>query len=454
MTRSVASMAREAIDSRGLKAGVLAAWRERSEATRYALRTFAWTRALVAVVAVFAAVSLGPAGGGAGARNAAKFDEPALTHPLGGFGDVALAPLARWDAVWYLRIADSGYADPVTGDVGPRAAFFPAYPVLARGLAVLGGGSRGALLIASYLVALAAFLAALVLLYRLTELELGRDVARPTVLLLAVFPGALFFGAPYSESLFLLVSVGAFYAARTGRWPVAGALAAVASGCRSAGILLLVPLLLLYLYGPRADRGPDPAARGVRPRFRVGGDVAWLALAPAGLAAYSAYLGLHHGDALAFLHLQDAWFREFAGPLGGAWHGVVAAFEGARQLLSGSRDVVYFQEAGGDPMRVAGMNLMLFGFLCFAVVAAVGVLRRLPVAYGAYVVVALLLPLSFPVGPQPLMSLPRFTAVLFPVFMWLGLVCRERRIVDQAAAASALGLGLFVVEFASWRFIA
>ena len=52
-------------------------------------------------------------------------------------------------------------------------------------------------------------------------------------------------------------------------------------------------------------------------------------------------------------------------------------------------------------------------------------IRRLPAAYGAYVVGALALPLSYPVGPQPLMSLPRFVAVLFPLFMWLGLWLSE-----------------------------
>ena len=65
-----------------------------------------------------------------------------------------------------------------------------------------------------------------------------------------------------------------------------------------------------------------------------------------------------------------------------------------------------------------------------------------------------MLPLSYPAGPQPLMSLPRFLVVLFPVFMWLALVCEERRITAAVAAASAVVLGLFVTQFAGWYWVA
>jgi len=82
------------------------------------------------------------------------------------------------------------------------------------------------------------------------------------------------------------------------------------------------------------------------------------------------------------------------------------------------------------------------------------VLRRLPFAYGLYVVAALMRPLSYPVAAQPLMSLPRFVAVLFPIFMWLGALCEERRLTDRVAVASAVVLGLFVSQFATWQWVA
>jgi hypothetical protein len=400
-----------------------------SESLRAAWSVFWTTRAAVLVVAVFAALSFGPAMGGLAERNAEVFDQPELTRSL---AEPVLSPLARWDAAWYLRIAESGY-----GGSDVRAAFFPLYPLLVRAVAAPFGASPGALLVAAYVVSLAAFLGALVLLHRLVSLELGRPLAQPALLLLAVFPAAVFFGAPYSESLFLLLAVGAFYAARTGSWAWAGAAAAGAAATRSAGVLLLLPLAMLWWSSrPRRAR-----------------DAAWLLLAPLGLAAYAAFLGLAEGDAWRFLDVQDAWSRELTVPLAGAWDGMGAAIDGARQLLSGQTEVVYFEQAAGDPYRIAAINLMLFGALVFALVACAGCLRRLPKAYGAWVAASLVLPLTFPVKPQPLMSLPRFLAVLFPIFMWLALWSEERRATARVAAVSALGLGLFTAQFASWHWI-
>jgi Mannosyltransferase (PIG-V) len=398
-------------------------------ALRAAWRVFWPTRAAVLLVAVFAALSFGPATGGLAEQNAVKFDTPHLTHAL---ADPLLAPLARWDAVWYLRVAETGY-----GDSEARAAFFPLYPLLVRVLATPFGASPAALLVAAYAIALGAFMGALTLLYRLVSLELGRPLADPTLLLLAVFPAALYFGAPYAESLFLLLSVGAFYAARTGRWAWAGACAAAAAATRNAGVLLMLPLALIWW-----------SSRERRPR-----DGAWILLAPLGVAAFALYLGLAEGDALRFVHAHEAWYRELKGPLAGAWDGLVAAFDGLRQIASNQREVVYFDKAAGDPIRIGALNLVLFSSLVFGVAACVGVFRRLPPAYGAWVAVSLLLPLSEPVKPEPLMSLPRFLAVLFPIFMWLALWCEERAATARVAAVSAIGLGLFTAEFATWHWI-
>jgi hypothetical protein len=136
------------------------------------------------------------------------------------------------------------------------------------------------------------------------------------------------------------------------------------------------------------------------------------------------------------------------------WDGAVAAWDGLRQLVHGPAPPTYFKGYAGNALWGAGGNLMLFGFLVLGAVALVGTLRRLPVAYGAWCVAAVALPLSYPVTPQPLQSIPRYEMVLFPLFMWGAWWVRRRQLVTPAIATLAVLLGLFTAEFATWRFVA
>jgi hypothetical protein len=271
---------------------------------------------------------------------------------------------------------------------------------------------------------------------------------------------AYFFSAVYSESLFLALSVGCLWHARLGRWATAGILGSLAGAERATGIALVVPLILLFLYGPRTDGGPtfevarSSPLRRLIPRYRPTPALGWVLLVPAGLAAYMLALAMLTGDGLAPFHAGHAWFRHFAGPFGGVWDGAVAAWDGLRQLLHGPPPPVYFTQAGGDPLSVAGGNLMLFGFLVLGAVALIGAFRRLPFAYVAYCLAALAIPLSYPVTPQPLQSLPRYEVVLFPLFMWGAWWLRRRQLARPGLAALATLLGLFTAEFATWRFVA
>jgi hypothetical protein len=381
-------------------------------------------------------------------RAHSAFDVPELTRPFGawpleGGWDLLFSTFAQFDAVYYLAIAGEGYG---AADVDvQRPAFFPLYPLAVR---VLSGfaPSPGLVLVAATVVAFATFFGGLVMLRRLVELELGAQYALPTLMLLAFFPTALFFSAPYTEGLFLLVSVAAFYAARTGHWALAGLLAGAASATRVPGIALIVPLLILYLYGPRGrhPRGgeradPHNLRSRLRPRFPLRPDVLWLALAPLGLVAYSLHLQDALGDALAWVDAQEtAAGRDVTAPLSAVWEGVRAAGAGAREVLEGSAETA-----------PAGHNIVNLLFLAAAVTATVGVFRRLPPAYGAYVAAALVLPLSSPFPGEPLLSLPRFLAVLFPLFMWLALVCEERRATGRVLIVFSVLLGLFTTEFAT-----
>lgn len=396
-----------------------AAWREAWGAL--------WTSRLV----VWAAGLLGLMWFGR-APGTGQFDTRGLTTPYSALGDLLVSPAARWDAAWYLTIAQDGYGDAHSH---AQAAFYPLYPLLMRA----GGWVLGSPLVAGIAVSLACFLGALVLLHRLVALELGEQYARPAVLLTAFFPSALFFSAVYSESLFLLLSVGAFLAARRERWAWAGALGGLAALTRNSGVLLLLPLGLLFLQ-------QEPRWRNPR--------ILWLALVPLGLALYLGWSAVALGDAFAPYHAQELWMRHFV-PLGAVTGGIDHAADAVRALTHGGATTPYLAEGGGSSLEPYSQSLLLLGFLAFAVVGLVGVLRRLPLAYGAYTAVALAMTLSYPVDDQPLISLPRYLLALFPLQMWLALwTSRRAGRLERTVGVSAVLLGLLAAQFARWGFVA
>ena len=214
--------------------------------------------------------------------------------PLGYDGpSYSRAPIARSltgeDAVYYLGIAAQGYHLQPVKENHYDWVFFPLYPVVVRALSIL---TLGDVTLAGILAANLAFLAAALALYRLSLDHLGHDIAVRSVVYLAIAPGAVAFAMAYSDSLFLLLAVGAFLAAERGRWWTMGGLYGLAALTRLPGVLLGIPLFLLML-----------RSLGSRPR------PSWLALGlgPAALAAFYVWLGAFTGDFLANLHAQAAW---------------------------------------------------------------------------------------------------------------------------------------------------
>ncbi len=390
-----------------------------------AVEIFLWSRAVIWAAAVFALLVFEPNRH----PRAAEWDDPSVTHDLGLLTDV----WARWDSVWFLRIAEDGYGSIER----TAAAFYPGYPAL---VAIVGRVFAGHFVTAGIAVSLAAALGAFVLLYRLAESHLGAEGARRTVLYLALFPMAFFLQAVYSEALFLLLTVAAFVAAERGRWFGAGGLTGLALLTRPAGFALLPALALLAWRSPQRGRA-----------------LGSLALAPALFAVYPLYLWRAAGDPWAFLHAQDVWTRHLSrvGPLGGIWDGLRAGWAGVRQLASSSDSHVYWSAVqNSDPDRVAALNLQALAFLVLFGALTVIAWRRFGAPYGLFCAVSLAIPLSVPSERWPLLSLPRFGLVVFPFFLALAWLGRRPRIHTAVVAASAVFLGVAVSQWALWQWVA
>jgi Mannosyltransferase (PIG-V) len=390
-----------------------------------ALEIFLWSRAAIWAAALFAFLVFEPNRH----PEAARWDDPSVTRDLGWVTDV----WARWDSVWFLRIAEHGYGSLE----GAAAAFYPLYPA---SVGVLGRVFLGHYVLAGIVVSLAATLAAFVLFHDLAETKLGAEGARRALLYLAIFPMTLFLQAVYSEALFLLLSVAAFVLAERRRFLPAGVVAGLGLLTRPAGVALL-PALALFAW--RSSKRGEALAQ--------------LAVAPLLFVVYPLVLWWQRDDPWAFARAQDIWSRHvsYAGPLGGIWDGLRAGWAGVRQLVSGSHTTTYWPAVDGtDPMRVAAVNLEALAFLVLFAVLTVVAWRRFGAPYGLFAALSLAIPLSVPSERWPLLSLPRFGLTIFPLFLALATLGGRPRMHTAIVSVSSIMLGVAVVQWSLWQWVA
>jgi len=312
-------------------------------------------------------------------------------------GNPVLNGWVRWDSGWYAAIADRGYPDPeqiVQGQ--PRStAFFPAYPLLIRIVAIPVGDVH----LAGLMIANVAFLLAVLLLYQMVAVSNGVPVARRTILLLLLFPFSFFFSAVYTESLFLLAAVAAFYFGQRRAWLLAGLFAALAGATRQAGVLVVAGLALLYLEQSSFDwRRPKAGAW-------------WILLGLAGPLAYMGFLIARHGDPFEFVAAQRAW-----GTLRYRPHHV------------------------GDVLNYAS-----------ALLAAVICLRSWSILPKSMTLWAAGMTL---VGLTRLTSMGRLSAVVFPLFIAAALLLEDRRKLRVILSVSAALLLVSAIRFSLWHWVA
>lgn len=338
-------------------------------------------------------------------------NRPLTTSPL------LVNLFSRWDGGWYISVARSGYRF-VPGQQS-NTAFFPLYPLLIRGVhAVWPGQNPSSWISAGILVSNAAVLCGLAYLFLLVRMEFNEAVARRTVFYLMIFPTTLFFSAVYTESLFLTTSVAAFYYARKQGWWLAGLFGAAAILTRSQGVVLGVPLAFEYFRQRNFNL------------WKIRSNILALGLLPAALAGFLLFMYWRTGNAFATRDAQFVWVGESAG-LTPQWQTLASFFRRPIAVHGGPRSIV-------DLIFTVVFTLLTIG-------AAV----RLRPIYGIYAVVFLL----FTTGWGSFSGMTRYSLILFPAFMILGLAGRHR-LFDRLYVSLATGFAaLFMILFAHWGWV-
>lgn len=321
--------------------------------------------------------------------------------------------LIRWDAVYYLQVAQDGYG-------GPADAFFPAYPMFARAVATLMP-----LPYAAVLVSTLANVVAFSLLHRWVRFEYDRETARASVLVALLFPTSFFLTVPYAESTYLAFLLGAFVAERNERRLIAALCVTLACLARPQGFLCAtLPFVVAFL----ATRPTNAAALRRAPWFVLGSVVAL------GILLY-----LHRrasGDPLGFLHARTVQslgaFRRSSG-------------EASPPML----EVLWDEGFGANLVR----RVLNGSALALIAAATVSLARARRFAEASVCALSVALPLYFHRTIFDAASMARYALLAFPIYPYLASLrtTEVRRLVLDNAFAMA-GVVLFSA-YTGWYWI-
>lgn len=318
-------------------------------------------------------------------------------HYLGGSIDnYSRNPLfwgwVNFDGDYYLKIAIHGYQSLTH-------SFFPLYPLLTKYLAMPLGTEVSNMVVSGLIISNLSFLFSLFIFWKLIKIDYPEKTAFLSLILLLVFPTSFFFGAMYTESLFLLLVLGAFYTARKKMWFFAGVLGMLASATRVVGVLLLPALFIEWSQNKKSQKAKSSIF-----------GLLFLFLVPTGLAAYMLFLQKTTGNSLAFYNELSYFGEQRSGQLVPLYQ----VFWRYIKILLGIKfsDPLYFTITMEALIGLVTPILLIWGYI-----------KRVRLSYLVFAGLAYLLPTL----TGSFSSMPRYVLVIFPIFILLGIFFSERR---------------------------
>lgn len=301
---------------------------------------------------------------------------------------------ANFDGVHYLTLAQRGY------DGFGTQVFFPLYPLLIRIVGIVFGGNY---LLAGLLISNVSILVAAILLYRLILNKYNQSTARWAVVFLFAFPLSYVFGSVYTEALFLLLLLSAFYT--TGI--MAGFMAVMAGGTRIIGVFVGLGLVLKKNW--------------------------WGVLGILGLILFSGYLFLRFGNPFLFLSAQSAF--------GNARSTSLATLVNPLQVI-----FRYLKIFVTVSYRQYDFWVALLEFLAFIFGSAVLIYASIKKIFPRDWLIFSWAALILPVLSGTLSSMPRYLIVIFPLYIWLAMI-KSKTIKLGLVVTFIVLLGLFTSLF-------
>lgn len=304
---------------------------------------------------------------------------------------------ANFDGVHYIRLAEYGYA------FGLTQAYFPLYFLLMRFFNLFFRHYLFSGLFISHLF----FFFCFFIFYKLLKLDLKKEQVKKTLLLMVIFPTAFFFLSLYTESLFLTLIFLSFYLARKKHWLWAGIIGALSSACRVTGVFLIPALLIEYW---------QQKPKKKRISFK---NLIFCCLPGFGLLVYMYFLQSKFSDPLMFVHSQPGFGA------GRSVDKIVLLYQVFWRYLK-----MIFTVDPSNPIYFT-VHLELWLTLLFLIVLILAI-KKVRFSYLIFAALSFILPTLTGI----LSSMPRYLLTVFPVFIFLGSLKKNK-----------INLILFIISF-------
>lgn len=342
----------------------------------------AWRRALAVGACAFVVSRLCVLAGAGVRASQVVVDANVRRRPSPGSPiDLVAGVFTQWDGRWYMEIVRTGYPRSIPPDITynqfeARAAFFPLYPNLVRGLdRLLPGGDTFTALFVNLVLAMVAVVLVGILARRLFD----SAVAERAMVLFAVFPGSFVLSFAYAETLLIVLAAACLWCLLEERWLLAGVLAALGTATRPNGLALVAACAVASLLAIRARRDWRSLVAPV--------------LSPLGFVAFQLFLAHHTDESWAWFRVQREAWRE-------------GTSFGATAISNTFSFLTHPLASPTDALTVASIAALALGIWCLW-------RYHLPlpmVAYSAVVIVLMLL-------PSTVTARPRFLFTAFPLFL-------------------------------------
>ena len=322
-----------------------------------------------------------------------------------------------WDAPHYISVASSGYQK-----LGDEANFIIYLPLFPLSISIFKFIFQTSFLISGYIVSFISTILLAAILYKLTLLDYSKKTAILTVLMLFIFPTSFFLHIPYTESLFILLSVSSFYFARKKRYWISFLFVGLATATKVVGLALYPAIIAEILIFDRQNlRKIDIYNKiGI---FIIGSTVA--------LSGFFIYLFLNYflsGDFFYFTIVQKRnWYEIFA-PFG---QGLISAFQSI------------FWRVGVERIMLGYAQIAAF---TLGLVTSIYVLIKVRFSYGIFMFIALFFYYSMSLW----IPMPRYILSLFPMYIALALFSNNLVFRYFWILISTIILIIFSLIFIQW----